>query len=195
MGHRARRGDRDAVGDEGETLVEVLASVLLMGIAVLAILGGLFTVLVVTDTNRRSSQMDTTLQDLAERVRNRSGTYAYRPCTTAGGTVTYPALTGLRPDWTATMTVRYSDGSASRGTPDDPNHQPSAYYTPARGNTTFASLPTCPTLGTVRDYGVQAITIRVTSDDPGGPRDPQVDTITVYKRDTRCPYDLTDLTC
>jgi Tfp pilus assembly protein PilV len=191
MSARRSEGGSGDAGDRGDTLVEVLASVLLMSIGVITILGAIFTLLISSDTTERAARVDTVLHDVGEEVLARQGTYAYVPCTAAGTEVSYPTPTGppdLPAGWTIQIVdVTYWDGVASQGTTGDPNHKPSPNYDPSRGHNHLRMVPTCPGGTGPRDYGVQQITLRVVSDEPFGDRGPVNDTVTVTKRNPRCP--------
>jgi type II secretory pathway pseudopilin PulG len=142
--------------ESGETLVELLIAVSIMGIAMAAIVGGVFTAVKVSDQNRAQAATVTVLRGYAETLKAADGPYEYVPC---ASTSTYPAFAPPPPDqaFTATVTdVRYlSDATA---------------LTPSWSST-------CP--GT--DQGAQLLSLRVTA--PGGAA---VEEVEIVKRDARC---------
>ena len=148
--------------EAGETLVEIMVTVAVVGIAFVAILGGIWTAIRVSDYHRKITTADVILRNFAERAKQRSGTYAYRPCTTAGGTVSYPAYATPAPYATYDATIvstRYLTGYSS-------------------GQPTWAT--TCP----ATDLGAQELTLRVS----GPNTDPAVrgtESVVVVKRDAR----------
>jgi Tfp pilus assembly protein PilV len=160
---RALGGARRA--ESGETLIEILMAVAVMGIAFVAILGAIFTAIRVSDYHRKTTTADIVLRDWAEVLKspgiNALGTgynATYVACSVAGGTVSYPAYTAPAPNATyvATMTITYlTDATAA---------------TPA-----FQS--TCP----ATDQGVQRLTLTVK-----GPSTDAVvqgkETVTIVKR-------------
>jgi hypothetical protein len=157
---RARAGVRqdERFGEAGETLVEVLMTITIIGVAFVAVFGAIFTALRVSDYHRKTTTADVVLRNFAEQVKAPLGAYQYVPCTAPGGT-SYPAYTPPEPheDYTATITqIRYLSGYAS----DAP---------------TWST--TCP--GT--DLGAQELTLQAKS-----PSDPAVEgdeRVVVIKRD------------
>jgi hypothetical protein len=114
---RAPAGARQA--ERGETLVEVLMTVTVIGVAFVAVFGALFTALRVSDYHRKTTSADVVLRNFAEVVKAPGGTYAYVQCSASGSTVSYPAYTPPAPHtgYTATITrIRYLTGY-SAGTP------------------------------------------------------------------------------
>jgi hypothetical protein len=108
---RALGGARN--NESGETLVETLITVAVVGIAFVAILAGIFTALRVSDYHRKTTTADIVLRNYAEIVKAPTGTYAYKPCTSAGGSVTYDDYTPAAPLNTYTALVskyRYLTG-------------------------------------------------------------------------------------
>jgi Tfp pilus assembly protein PilV len=109
--------------EAGETLIETLMTVAIMGIAFTAVFGAIWTAIRVSDYASKTSKADTLVRAFAEDMKQRDGDATYIPCTTAGGTVTYPAwtvpqeyrnpTTGV-PLYTATVTkIRYLSGYSS----------------------------------------------------------------------------------
>lgn len=183
--------------EAGDTLIEVLASLGIMAIAVVTIVAALGTLLKATDANERAAKVNRTLHTVGELLLERTGTYQYKKCTATGGEVSYadpPEPAELPTGWTVEIvSISYWDGVASRGTVGDPNHQPSPNYSSTRGHNTLRMLPTCPP-GPVADYGVQEITIRAISDvgQAGGRTQ---DTLTIIKRNPECVTQPGDFSC
>jgi type II secretory pathway pseudopilin PulG len=76
----AGRPERSAgarTGEEGETLVEIMAAVILMGTAVVAIMSGLYTAVVSSDLHRRQTRAASEVTNVVEAL-NRAD---YVPCT------------------------------------------------------------------------------------------------------------------
>jgi len=152
--------------EAGETLIETLMTVAIMGIAFTAVFGAIWTSIRVADYASKTSKADTLVRAFAEDMKQRDGDAAYVPCTTAGGTVTYPAWTvpleyrnptsGV-PLYTATITkIQYLSGY-SNGVPQWSN--------------------TCP----ASDLGAQQLTLSAT----GPVTDPTVrgtESVTITKR-------------
>lgn len=88
----------------GASLVELLIAMTILGIAVIAIVSGLATAVVVSDTNRRQTEAAVAARSYAEAV---NGTYV--PCaTTTTSTYVSPAGFALPAGYTKSVTqVRY----------------------------------------------------------------------------------------
>jgi Tfp pilus assembly protein PilV len=116
----ARRPVRD---EAGTTLVEVLMTVAILGVAVVAIVGGMGTSIIGTDHHRKQAQAQTVLMSAVDVVKSQS-VNPYQACATTG---TYAAGTGLTlpAGWTtAYITVRsvkYWDGSSFATTCPSPD--------------------------------------------------------------------------
>ena len=147
-------------------LVETLITVAIMGIAFTAVFGAIWTSIRIADFASKTSKADTLVRAFAENMKQPDGGATYIPCTTAGGTVTYPAwtvpqeyrdpTTGV-PRYSATVTkIRYLSGYSS-GVPQWSN--------------------TCPAV----DLGAQELTLTAT----GPLNDPNVrgtESVTITKR-------------
>ncbi|HEY3724764.1 MAG TPA: prepilin-type N-terminal cleavage/methylation domain-containing protein [Acidimicrobiia bacterium] len=179
--------------ERGETLIELMITVAVMGLAMVAILGGIWTTLRATDLNTQTSNADTVVRAYAEALSQGCTTtapdpdssttvpaagdpsdctgpdnvYHYVPCTTAGGQVTYPPYLPQAPyaAYTVAITkIRYLSGYS--GT------------TPTWANTCSAT-----------DLGLQEITLTAT----GPAEDPAVkdtETVTIVKRNATADVPL-----
>jgi type II secretory pathway pseudopilin PulG len=99
---------RPASNDTGETLVELIIAVAIMGIVVVAIVGGIGTTLLMSDLHRKQATAGAYLRNYAETLQA-----SYAPCTS--GAPDYAALltapvSGFSPP---TATVRYWDTASS----------------------------------------------------------------------------------
>jgi hypothetical protein len=148
--------------ESGETLVELMITVAIMGLSMVAILGAIWTTLRVADFNSKTSSADVVLRGFAETLKEpeATNTFKYVPCTVPGGEVTYPAYepAALYSHYDATITnIRYLTGYNASNEP------------------TWADA--CP----ATDLGLQELTLRVVGPD----NDPEVkgtETVTVIKR-------------
>jgi len=79
-------------------------TVAIVGIAFVAVLGAVMTSLRIADQAENMSKADTVVRAFSEDMKEPAGTYAYVPCATPGGTVTYPA-------WTPPATYQHYEAS------------------------------------------------------------------------------------
>ncbi|MFD9611712.1 type II secretion system protein [Streptomyces sp. NPDC004288] len=100
----ARRTRRHR-GEEGETLVEVLVAVVLMGVAFVTVLGGLGTAIISSVAQERLTGADSVVRTAAERIVSEP----YVSCA-AGYTTPVPP-----PGFTVTVEIAYWDGVGSFG--------------------------------------------------------------------------------
>lgn len=87
-----------ARGEEGTTLVELLVAVAILGIAFVAILGGMLTSVTASDVHRRQADGLALLTRQAEAVK----AMAYVPC---AGPAVYQALLAVTSDYTVSVTA------------------------------------------------------------------------------------------
>jgi Tfp pilus assembly protein PilV len=100
--------------EAGTTLVEVLMTVAILGIAVVAIVAGMGTSIIGTDHHRKQAQAQTVLLSAADAVKSQT-VNPYQACATttsyaAGGGVSLPA--GWTPSAVTVRSVTYWNGSA-----------------------------------------------------------------------------------
>ena len=170
-----RSGGASRRGEAGETLIEVLVTVILMGIGFVAVMSAILTAVNVATVNSDRTTASLNLQSWAEEIEQPfryNGSTTYIPCAT-GATYGGPASFPVDANFTATMTdVKYFRDFAG----GQPN-----FTTP---------LNTCYTTG---DKGMQLITIRIESPTHRGSK--AVESVTVVKRDRQCPttYSNADL--
>ncbi|HEY3261097.1 MAG TPA: type II secretion system protein [Pseudonocardiaceae bacterium] len=70
-------------GDRGESLLEVLIAVAIMGTALVAIVGSLVTAILVSDIHRRQATAGTAVRDYGEAIENAVAGGGYVGCATA----------------------------------------------------------------------------------------------------------------
>jgi type II secretory pathway pseudopilin PulG len=121
--------------DRGETLIELMVAMMIMGTAILALLGGLATAIRVADIHRKQATAGALVRDFAEAVQTEvaASPSAYRACADLAqyGSTFDPPEDGYDP---TVVTVQYWNGTA------------------------FTNLCT-----TATDSGVQRLTLRVTN--------------------------------
>jgi type II secretory pathway pseudopilin PulG len=101
-------------GERGETLVELLVTVVIMGSAIVALVAGVATAVASSDTHRQDSTAEGVLRSYAERVQGAS----YADCATAY-TTGYTVPAG---GWTATITsILYLQSDSSYGAACSPD--------------------------------------------------------------------------
>ena len=167
--HRlVRRGRRARQEEGGETLLELMATVVLLGVAIVGMVGAMIGTVRTTTQYRRSALTGNEAVNLAEAVR----ALPYVPCATAAS---YTLPTAPFRTTYAITEIRYLSNNTTAGQ---------------------SWVSNCPT----PDQGVQRIRVRATSDTlPGGTgtrgRLGAVNrTITIMKRDKRCPLTVASST-
>ena len=150
----------DFHGEEGFSLVELMVTIAIVGIAFAALLGGLMTSVIVSSHQREQATADAVARSAAEWVKVPTGQNAYSPCATKS---TY-SLSGLSVPSGYAVTIT-----------DVQNWDPAPALVPASYSPHFStSQPGCS------DHGLQLITIRVQSSDSQA-----TESVQVIKRDTR----------
>lgn len=98
--------------DRGDTLIEVLIAIVIMGIAAAGIFGGLLTSVNLSSYHRSQSSAGVAVRNYGEAVVNYVGASGYSSCATvsayAPATVGYAAPSGYT---ASTVTVQYWTGS------------------------------------------------------------------------------------
>lgn len=199
LAHPRRRSSRRGApvrAQAGETLLEVLVAIILMGIGFSAVFGGMYTSARIAQINQRNSKASIAAQAVAEGLlqpalpipdpippgRTEADYLStYRPCATAAGNPvdTYrdfglgPPVGAIPPGWTWNVVeVRYLASI-------DPILTDPDVYTPDFSR----SHAQCLSSG---DLGLQELTIEVSNGElPEGPR--VVEQLVIIKRDQRCP--------
>lgn len=94
--------------EDGFSLPEVLLTILIVGIAFGAILGGMMTSITVSDLHRKQATADTIARDAAEKVKDPG--QAYKPCASTSGPNSY-TIPSTPSGYSVSVTeVRYWDG-------------------------------------------------------------------------------------
>jgi type II secretory pathway pseudopilin PulG len=150
--------------ERGEMLIELLITTVILGIAMVAVLGTIWTSLRVADYHRKTVTADLVLRNFAEAMQQSTGTFQYVPCATLSGASAYPLYATPAPNATylATITkIEYLNG-----------------YNAANEPTWQDSTAGCPSGG---DKGLQRLSLKV----DGPITDPKVrgvESVTIMKR-------------
>jgi type II secretory pathway pseudopilin PulG len=160
--------------ESGETLVELMITIAIMGVSIVAILGAIWTSIRISDYHRKTTDADVVLRNYAEVIKSNSAAVpvgaasydaSYRPCEVLGTSGTYPTYTPPAPNasYVATVeSIQYLNG----------------YDSTTNAPTWRAQSSGCPAGG---DQGLQQLTLKVT----GPTSDPAVhgtETVTILKR-------------
>ena len=150
---------RSGRGEAGETLLEVLISVTILGLGVVALLGGMTTAVATTRVHRQQADVGAVLTAASEKVKSAD----YRACAVEGDYLGNPFT---YPGWTGTITFAIAEWNGTAFVPRDPAAP--------------APLP----CRQYEDLGhrVQRITLSAASPDATVTR-----TVTVLKRYRDCP--------
>ena len=123
--------------DRGESLVELLVAMLILGSAVVAVVGGLGTAIMMSDIHRKQAEIATRLNAYAAVIEGAVATSpGYVPCAKAPSYPSYDASPGYTAD---PIQVSYWNGSNA-----------------------FVPMPSCTPSS---DTGVQRVTLRIHSND------------------------------
>jgi type II secretory pathway pseudopilin PulG len=121
--------------ERGETLVELLLAIVILGIAGVAVLGGLGTSIIVSDAHRKQTVSGAAVRAYAEQLQTKVAALGYVSCATAPGSYASAAVGYIAP----------------------------AGYAASSTGVTYWNLAT-KTFGTTcgtPDSGVQAVTLQV----------------------------------
>lgn len=152
--------------EAGETLIETLVTMILMGLAVVGILAGLVSVARLSSVNSRTTHVRNSAQSYAELLKQPVETWAYVAC---ADETTYPAIDpDVLPDgYTAEIIEVQHAGLVPNG---------------SASNITATWGATCQS----PDKGLQRIIVEVEID--GGLDDTRRQTVAIVKRDAVCSH-------
>jgi len=154
----------------GETFLEMMVAIVLLGTVVVGVLGGFMTVTTTSIFNRQVTQSSLLAQSYAEQLKQPTGADAYVACAHISD---YPGYAGPIP---AGWTVEIEKIEYLQGITDDINHNMGPFCPPPIGT----SPP--------RDNGLQRIFIRAYNqaynDRPN--KADVVERVVIMKRDQRC---------
>jgi type II secretory pathway pseudopilin PulG len=162
LARHARRDERTR--ESGEMLIELLITTAILGIAVVAVFGTIWTSLRVADYHRKTVTADLVLRNFAEAMQQSTGTFQYVPCATLSGPSAYPLYSTPAPNssYLASVTkIEYLNGYSATNEP-----------------TWQDSTAGCPSGG---DKGLQRLSLKV----DGPITDPKirgVESVTIMKR-------------
>jgi prepilin-type N-terminal cleavage/methylation domain-containing protein len=100
--------------DRGETLIELVVAVMIMGIALVAILGGVGVSILMSDIHRKQATAGAYVRDYAEAIENVVASGGYLDCattTTYGSPAGFAVPSGYEK---AVVAVKYWDGTGWR---------------------------------------------------------------------------------
>src|SRR6185369_1991475 len=101
--------------DRGETLIELLVTVVILGTAVVAIVAALATAIRVSDIHRKQASAGAYVRAYAEALETYVAAGSYQPCpvgTAYDGRFTIPAPEDVKYDPPSVVSVEYWTGSA-----------------------------------------------------------------------------------
>jgi type II secretory pathway pseudopilin PulG len=167
--------DQGSAADSGETLVELMVTIVILATTVIALVGGIGTAVTISDIHRKQASAGAYLRDYADGIQSAiagdaSTATAYTPCTGAGTKL--PTSTYATPrNYTFTDQTHYS-------------YPPPviAYWDPDKTPTAGWSS-VCPTKG---DSGVQKLSLTVASKDGRATESMDI----IIRRPCRVPSDF-----
>ncbi len=147
-----------AAAEQGFTLIELLLAVVIMGLAIVAVLGGLLTLVSASGLHRQQADVGGVVESAAEIIKSD----AYIPCAGSPGVPFYSFQPPTTPN-----DVQTSSGSLS------------ITYWDATSQQFLTSLPTCPPQSSAAptDQGLQKIQVSFSSTGSN----PVTQTITLVK--------------
>jgi prepilin-type N-terminal cleavage/methylation domain-containing protein len=92
--------------DRGTTLVEVLIAVFILGITAVAVVGGLFTSITISDVHRKQATAGAVARDYTERIAGET----YVECAGPGTYALAPAAVPVPSGYSAVIAVEYWSG-------------------------------------------------------------------------------------
>lgn len=219
--HTDRMAGRRGASERGETLIEIMVTLVLLGTGFVSIMGAIFTATNISDANQEQTKASIAVQAFAEALLQPAGdppaslpgawypqlAYRYKACAAPSDYqpyVTEFASTALPSGYTATI-VRIRYFFTYSGNPSIPVFTNATLTQDAAtklcdGTTSPPGYVTTETVtdisgapqSLIRDRGIQEITVQI---DSGTRRKPSVDTLVFLKRDQRCPgtYQNADL--
>lgn len=148
--------------EAGTTLIELLVTIAIMGIAFVGVLGGIGTAIIGTDVQRKDSTSGVVLTSAAEKLT--ADTVTYQPCANAA------YFTSFLPTTTPGFLVEVTRVSLWDGKPD--------------ASSRFVDVSTIAPCGADDDKGLQLIELTLT---PAGPRSTGPEVLQVVKRRPSAP--------
>ncbi|MEV6928365.1 prepilin-type N-terminal cleavage/methylation domain-containing protein [Dactylosporangium sp. NPDC051485] len=127
--------------DRGETLIELLVTVIIVGVAVVALVGGIATSVRMSDIHRKQAQAGAYVRAFGEAIENSVSTGAPTKYTACAGTATYSTAYPAHPDGGTAYTAAITAVT---------------YWNP----TSNAFAASCTT-----DSGVQKVSLKVSTSD------------------------------
>jgi len=163
--------------DAGETLVELLLAVVVMGIAAVALVGGIATSITMSDIHHKQATAGAAVRDFAEALQNAIATNAtYTPCAPASAyapaAIGYTAPAGYTAQVVAPNGVAYWEDATT-----SPTMSPGGFA---------ASCPMTVNGVTNNDSGLQRVSLQVASNDLRA-----TETLTIVVRKPCRPGDTT----
>lgn len=184
--------------EAGETLVELMVTIVLLGTAIVGILGGIFALVKVSDQNTKVTASSEALQAIVEQLKqpvaNVVGNADYIDCGTPAGYTAELANSSQLGLASGTLPTGYSwtINEVDYLNSVNVNGSNQLVWQTAQANTNGVTVNSgCspsfewsagPDAG--HDFGVQRIWLEV--DSPAGPHQAR-ETVVVTKRDARCP--------
>lgn len=125
-------------GDDGTTLIEVLVSIVILGLAGASILGGLLAAVRGSDAHHKQTMVEATIVSAAERLKDPS--VARAPCATPTEATYLAAVRSgfVPPGWSAASSIQITSVRYSNG----PSFGSTCYDTDALGHFLTAQLVT-----------------------------------------------------
>jgi type II secretory pathway pseudopilin PulG len=133
--------------DRGESLIEILVAVLILGLTVTAIMGGLLTSVKLSDVHRKQATAGADVRSYAESVTRAVAAGGYQPC---AGTSAYLPVSGTSP-----TAVHFTPSAGVT-----PTVVRVEYWSDSGPATPGTWQPSCST-----DLGLQRVTLQVQSTD------------------------------